>query len=155
MRREKQIKMFKGVGSVPAVNSEPLYARPEHKIWFVILIYFNCVSLVVCGAVGLVFACLHYKYLVHCFLGVYMVLFGVISLLADLRLGFAQRVFGFACTPVGLGMVFIFSGTLGISFGVGKSLGLLFPFVGGIVSIAVGVCSLFESQSSVVGIESI
>lgn len=147
--------MFKGVGSVPSANAEPLYAQPRHKIWFAIVIYINCVLLVVCGAVGLVFACMNYKYLVHCFLGLYMVLFGIIALLADLRLGFAQRAFGFACSPMGLGMVFIFSGTLGISFGVGKSFGLLFPFVGGIISVIVGVCSLFESQSSVVGIENI
>lgn len=139
--------MFKGLGSLPAVSAEPLYAPPRHKIWFAILLYINCVALVVCGGVGFFFACINYKYLAHCFLGLYMIMFGIISLLADLRIGFAQRAFGFACSPKGMGMVLIFAGTLGLCFGIGKSLGLIIPFAGGIFSILVGFGSMFESSS--------
>lgn len=84
-----------------------------------------------------------------------MIFFGIVALLADLRFGFAQRAFGFACSPKGLGMLLIFCGTLGISFGIGKSIGLIVPFAGGIFSVLVGFGSMFESSSSPAQIESI
>lgn len=136
--------MFKGLGSVPAVNTTPASARPNHKIWMLLLIYLNCLCLVGCGGAAFFFACIHFEYLTHCFASLYMVVFGIIAVLTDLRLGFAQRAFGFACSPKGLGALFIFAGTLGISFGVGKSIDIIIPFAGGIFSVLIGVVCCFE-----------
>eukprot|EP00796_Vickermania_ingenoplastis_P005619 gene5619-4038_t len=136
--------MFKGLGSVPAVNPQPSIPRTNHRVWFLLIIYLNCLLLVGCGGVAFFFSCIHYKYLIHCFVSVYMVIFGIIAALTDLRLGFAERAFGFACSPKGLGFLFIFAGTLGISFGISKSIDELLPFSCGIVSVLVGIGSLFE-----------
>lgn len=143
--------MFKGLGSVPAVNPEPVYERPNHKLWFAIVIYINCLILIGCGGVAFFFSCLHFKYLTHCFISLYMVMFGIIAAVSELRFGFAQRVFGFACSSKGMGFVFVFAGTLGISFGVGKSVDVLVPFIGGILSVLVGVGCFFEVKPVTLG----
>lgn len=149
--------MFKGIG-VPSAAAAPAmtYDPPNHRVWFQIIIYLNCIILAVGGSFAFFFACIHFKYLTHIFIGFYMVAFGIIALLAELRLRWAQRLFGFACTSKGLGFVFIFAGTVGISFGVSKKIDIIIPFACGIVSVLVGIgCLVEEPPERVTAVENV
>lgn len=138
--------MFKGIGSVPAVNPLPSYSPPQHHIVVSILIYLNCFILIGGGGVSFFFACVKFKYLSHCFISLYMVIFGIISIMGELRLAIAQKAFGFACCSKGLAFLFIFCGTLGISFGISKSASELVPFISGVASVGVGVILMMEPK---------
>ncbi|KPI86614.1 putative COP1-associated protein [Leptomonas seymouri] len=120
------------------------YPRVPYSKWVQALVWLNCASLVVCGLLSFVFACIKPKRASHFFLTIYMVTFGVLCVMAELRLSAAQRMFGILCTKSGLAYCFIFVGTLGISFWVGKSAGVLIPFISGIFSVLVGALCITD-----------
>jgi hypothetical protein len=137
-------------GEVPAVVPVPAttsnaaavpasqYPRVPYSKWAQALVWLNCASLVICGILTFIFACIRPKRPSHFFLSLYMVVFGVLCVLAELRLPVAERMFGILCTKTGIAYCFIFVGTLGISFWVGKYAGVLIPFISGIISVVVG-----------------
>lgn len=124
--------------AVPATQ----YPRLPFSKWAQALVWLNCASLVICGILTFVFACIRPKRPSHFFNAIYMVGFGVMCILAELRLPVAERMFGILCTKSGLAYCFVFVGTLGISFWIGKYAGVLIPFISGIFSVVIGVLCL-------------
>lgn len=127
------------------VSDAPKYPHPKHSLWAKILIYIGCASLLICGTVTLIFAFIPFSALSHVFLGFYLAFFGLVVVMTEFRLPFAMRAFGFLGTKFGLGIFFIFAGTLGLSFGVGKSVGVLVPFISGIFWCLVGILCITDS----------
>ncbi|EPY15821.1 hypothetical protein STCU_11743 [Strigomonas culicis] len=116
----------------------PKFPRVPHSTWARGLIWLNGVSLLVCGAIAFVLNCMTFSGISHVFVCLYWVLFGVITILVELRLPFAERFFGFSCTKCGQAVFFIFAGTLGVSLGIGLTAAKLIPFIAGIASVAIG-----------------
>ncbi|KPA85879.1 putative COP1-associated protein [Leptomonas pyrrhocoris] len=123
------------IGAVAPVSQ---YPRTSYSKWAQALVWLNCASLVVCGFLTFVFACIRPKRVSHFFLSIYMMTFGALCVMAELRLPIAERMFGILCTKAGLAYCFIFVGTLGISFWVGTYAGVLIPFISGIFSVVIG-----------------
>lgn len=130
------------VPATTAAAPAPQYPRLPFSKWAQALVWLNCASLVICGILTFVFACIRPKRPSHFFNSIYMVAFGVLCVLAELRLPVAERMFGILCTKSGLAYCFIFVGTLGISFWVGKYAGVLIPFISGIFSVVIGALCL-------------
>ncbi|KAL7702412.1 COP1-associated protein [Lotmaria passim] len=128
---------------VPATTAVPAapvaqYPRVPYSKWAQVLVWLNCASLIICGCLTFVFACIRPKRPSHFFNSIYMVGLGVLCVMAELRLPVAERLFGVLCTKLGLAYCFIFVGTLGISFWVGRYAGVLIPFISGIFSVVIG-----------------
>lgn len=132
-------------GAPGAAEAGLIFPRPNRSKWGEILVWAGCASLVFCGGVTVVFAFIPWKQLSHFFLGIYFVLFGLCVFFAERRFAFAERGFGILCTKFGLSFFFIFAGTLGISFGIARTVGVLVPFVCGICWCLVGALTLTDS----------
>lgn len=121
-----------------------IITKVQHSRIVQILIWANCVSLTICGAFTFVFACKDFTFLAHVFVGLYLTAFGVLSVCTELGIPSVVNCFGFLYTGMGQALFFIFAGTLGLSFGVGKSAGVLIPFISGLVSAIVGVLCIVD-----------
>lgn len=100
-----------------------------------VMIYVNCISLVVCGFFGFLGNIFNFLNLTYPVLAIYVIIFGIMAASAQFRFSFATSYFGFLIDWLGASLFYIFVGTIGVCF-ISNSLIL---FLAGVYSCVVGV----------------